>query len=196
MFSALDENEKAIVVNAMEERKAKKGDYIIKQGEEGDNLYVCESGILSCYKIFPGKEEPTFLKKYQPGESFGELSLLYNAPRAASIIADEEALLWSLDRNTFNHIVKDAAIKKRQKYEEFLAQISILQTMDYYERCKLADAFKEESFKTGDFIIREGEDGQVFYFISSGECVATKTIKEGEPAEEVKNYKFGDYFGE
>jgi cAMP-dependent protein kinase regulator len=57
------------------------------------------------------------LKKYQPGESFGELSLLYNAPRAATIIADDEAILWSLDRNTFTHIVKDSASKKREKYE-------------------------------------------------------------------------------
>jgi cAMP-dependent protein kinase regulator len=46
---------------------------------------------------------------------------LYNAPRAATIIANEECLLWRLDRETFNHIVKDAANKKRAKYEEFLS---------------------------------------------------------------------------
>jgi cAMP-dependent protein kinase regulator len=46
--------------------------------------------------------------------------LLYNAPRAATIIADSDSLLWSLDRQTFNHIVKGAASKKREKYENFL----------------------------------------------------------------------------
>ena len=60
------------------------------------------------------------MKTYQPGESFGELSLLYNAPRAASIKAKTAALCWGLDRSTFNNIVKDAAVKKRQKYEDFL----------------------------------------------------------------------------
>jgi len=51
-----------------------------------------------------------FLKEYQPGEAFGELALLYNAPRAATIVSKTDCILWSLDRETFNHIVKDAAM--------------------------------------------------------------------------------------
>ena len=64
MFSALDEKEKKIVLDAMEERKANPGEDIILQGEEGDNLYVLESGTLSCKKLFSGQNEPTFLKRY------------------------------------------------------------------------------------------------------------------------------------
>jgi cAMP-dependent protein kinase regulator len=75
---------------------------------------VLESGSLKCEKIFAGNTEPTFLKNYEPGEAFGELALLYNAPRAATIIANETSVLWGLDRATFNHIVKDSAAKKRE----------------------------------------------------------------------------------
>jgi cAMP-dependent protein kinase regulator len=196
MFSALDEKEKQIVVDAMGEKKAKPGEYIIKQGEEGDNLYVVESGTLSCSKLFAGKAEPTFLKKFQPGDSFGELALLYNAPRAATIVADTDAVLWSLDRNTFNHIVKDAASKKREKYEDFLTKVQLLSTMEPYERSKLADAFKEEAYQAGETIIKEGDEGNVFYIVEQGECVATKTLKQGSTPSEVKQYKVGDYFGE
>jgi len=62
------------------------------------------------------------------------LALLYNAPRAATITSDNESLLYVLDRATFNHIVKDAAIRKKEKYEAFLKKVSLLETLDDYER--------------------------------------------------------------
>jgi cAMP-dependent protein kinase regulator len=122
--------------------------------------------------------------------------LLYNAPRAATINAKTEAELWSLDRNTFNHIVKNAASRKREKYEEFLKGVKILQNMDEYERSKLADAFKEEWYQPDQFVIREGEEGNTFYLIMSGEAVATKTLEPGKAPVEVLRYHPGDYFGE
>ena len=107
------------------------------------------------------------------------MALLYNAPRAATIIADTDSVLWSLDRNTFNHIVKDAASKKRDKYESFLAKVDLLKNMDSYERSRLSDALKEEFFKEHDFIIREGEEGDRFYIVATGECVAMKKNNTG-----------------
>mmetsp|Transcript_21499 Transcript_21499/g.3502 ORF Transcript_21499/g.3502 Transcript_21499/m.3502 type:complete len:106 (-) Transcript_21499:1246-1563(-) len=105
----------------MEERKVADGDFVIKQGEDGDELFVVDSGVLKCYRKFPGEDEERYLKDYNPGESFGELALLYNAPRAATIKSEGDAILWVLDRACFNNIVKDAAIKKREKWEEFLS---------------------------------------------------------------------------
>ena len=89
-------------------------------------MYVLEQGVLDCTKLFAGKTEPTFLKEYHPGEGFGELALLYNAPRAATIKAKTDYTTWKLDRDTFNNIVKDAATKKREKYDTFLQTVDIL----------------------------------------------------------------------
>lgn len=109
MFGALDESELLVVIDAIEEVKASAGTLIIKEGDVGDCMYVLESGSLLCTKVFKGHTQPTTLKTYVPGEGFGELSLLYNAPRAATIKAIEDSVVWRLDRDTFNHIVKDAA---------------------------------------------------------------------------------------
>lgn len=87
---------------------------MIRQGDDGNELYVIDEGKLECYKKFAGSAEEKLLKTYLPGESFGELALLYNAPRAASIKAITETTTFALDRATFNNIVKFSAIKKRE----------------------------------------------------------------------------------
>jgi cAMP-dependent protein kinase regulator len=181
----------------MEEAKFEQGATVITEGEPGNVLYIVEEGQLDCYKkVSDSSDEQTFLKSYQPGEVFGELALLYNAPRAASIKAMSNCALWQLDRNTFNHIVKDAAQNKRAKYEDFLQTVPILQSMDHYERSKIADTIKEQTYGPGDIVIKEGEEGTIFFIIISGEAIATKTLSSGAAPQEVMKYSPGDYFGE
>lgn len=194
MFSGLDENEKIIVVDAMEERKCYKKEAVIREGEEGDSLFVVANGTLTCTKVFKGNTEPTFLKRYESGEAFGELALLYNAPRAATITSDDESLLYVLDRATFNHIVKDAAIRRKEKYETFLKKVDLLKTMDDYERSQISEAFKDFKFNAGNVIIKEGDEGKDMFFLVEGEAFASKKINGADT--EVKAYKVGDYFGE
>ena len=91
MFAGLEDKDKHIVVLAMEERIFFSGQNVITQGENGKELFVVESGSLKCYKNIKGEDK--MLKVYKPGEAFGELALLYNAPRAATIIADADCEL-------------------------------------------------------------------------------------------------------
>ena len=102
--------------------------------------------------------------------------MLYNAPRAATIVSKTASTLWQLDRNTFNHIVKDAAQNKRDRYEDFLSSVPILQSIDHYERSKIADSIKEQSFAANAKILTEGDEGNDFYIIISGNAIATKTL--------------------
>ena len=95
MFKALGEDELTIVINAMEEKKFDAGQTVITEGEAGSVLFVVDEGQLDCKKTLnPTDSEPTYLKTYQPGDAFGELALLYNAPRAATIISKTESTLW------------------------------------------------------------------------------------------------------
>lgn len=94
----------------------------------------------------------------------------------ATIRAKTDCVLWSIDRETFNNIVKEAAMKKRARYEEFLSKIKILEGMDSYERNKIADALRPQKFEVGEFIIRQGDEGDTFFFIEEGSAVALKVV--------------------
>jgi cAMP-dependent protein kinase regulator len=92
--------------------------------------------------------------------------------------------------------VKDAAQRKRDKYEDFLKSVEILSTVEPYELTQISDALKSATFNEGDYIIKEGEMGDIFYIIEEGNAVATKTLEPGKQPEKVKTYGKGDYFGE
>jgi len=182
-------NDIEVVVGAMKEVVAKPGQRMVNQGDAGDFLFVIESGTLNCLiKTSEGTEK--VVKTCESGDVFGELALLYNCPRAASVEATSSCILWQLDRDTFSHIVKEAAQKKRSRYDTFLVKVPLLCAMDAYERSQLADALRGESFSAGDIIVSQGEHGQKFYIIEEGCATASKGNQQ------VMELNPGDYFGE
>ena len=120
---------------------------------------------------------------------------MYNAPRAASIVAETNSVLFSLARDTFNFIVKGAAIKRRENFEKFLIKIDILADLNSNELAKLCDCLQTEKFKKGDEIIKQGEQGDRFYLIIEDSADAVqKHDKETEKV--VFFFEQHHYFGE
>lgn len=197
LFMNLEDRDMETIVMAMEVKKVSAGEQVIKQGDDGFELYIVGSGQLKCTKRFPeSPDTDTFLKNYETGEYFGELALLYNAPRAASIFASTDATLYTLDRECFNYIVKDAAIKHREKFEKFLSEVELLSSLSSYERSKISDCLAVMIFEPGQRIIREGEKGNTFYLIIEGEAQALKVNPATGKEEAVLDYKEKMYFGE
>lgn len=196
LFNTLDPAATEVLVQAMEERKFAAGDKVITQGDEGDALYIVDAGKLECAKAVSPQDPPTVVMTYSVGDSFGELALLYNTPRAATVTASTACTLWSLDRSTFAHVAKSAAISRRTQYEALLKKVELLQTMTDYERLQLTDALKTVTFADSEFVMREGDWGEVFYIVESGAAKATKTITPNTEPILVKEYRPGDYFGE
>merc|ERR1719229_116925 len=176
------------ITMAMKEVNIKSGEKVIKEGDDGDFLFVIEKGTLDCLKVINGEENT--VKTCDAGDVFGELALLYNCPRAASVVAKVDSLCWQLDRESFNNIVKDSAAKKRNKYETFLKSVALISSIDAYERSQIADALVPETFASGSEIVRQDEPGDKFYIVEDGALYATKGGKR------VMEYKQGDYFGE
>ncbi|KAL0093284.1 protein kinase A regulatory subunit [Phycomyces blakesleeanus] len=189
LFKNMDDDQYNDIVNAMAERKVDEGQIVIKQGGVGDYFYIVQSGTFDCL-INDHK-----VTSYGPGGSFGELALMYNAPRAATIIATSDGVLWALDRVTFRSLVVENTAKKRMMYEHFLEEVPLFKSLNKIERHKIADALESIQYEDKDVVLNQGDYGDNFYLIEDGEATFYKKGKDGKERMVNKAIK-GDYFGE
>ncbi|KAA8646106.1 hypothetical protein EYZ11_011019 [Aspergillus tanneri] len=200
LFSHLDDDQFKTVLDALVEKPIPAKDIkVISQGDAGDYFYIVENGHFDVYIHPSGSVQPgadgmgSKVGSIGPGGSFGELALMYNAPRAATIVSvDPKSTLWALDRITFRRILMDSAFQRRRMYEAFLEEVPLLSSLKPYERAKIADALDAIKYPSGSTIIEEGDPGDAFYLLESGEADAFKSGVEGP----VKSYRRGDFFGE
>ncbi|TRX90257.1 hypothetical protein FHL15_008802 [Xylaria flabelliformis] len=200
LFSHLDDEQTAQILGALQEKPIPAKDIkVVTQGDAGDYFYVVEKGSFDVYVNESGALQPgpgglgAKVGSVQAGGSFGELALMYNAPRAATVVSAESACtLWALDRVTFRRILMESTFARRRLYEKFLEEVPLLSSLTPYERSKIADALETQKYPAGTAIIKQGDIGQSFYLVESGEADA---FKDGQ-TESVKHYQKGDFFGE
>jgi len=92
---------------------------IIWEGDAGDLFYVIERGQFEVIK--DGKVTVAVLGE---GKAFGELALLHDVPRAASIRAlTNQCVLWSVDRMRFRELLASMASTTHREKCVFLRQV-------------------------------------------------------------------------
>lgn len=203
LFRACAEEELQDLIDAFGAAKFKAGDTVIKQGDEGDLFFVVEEGKLD---ILVSKADDDVISSeqhivgvpYTSGSSFGELALMYGSPRAATIRANTDCLLWSLHSQQFKGITKSHKQKRAEIIVDTIRKVkvggSVLGDVLHPEDIDaMALATESDSFEKGTVIIRQGESGDVFYMIESGTVDVFKT-ENGDEA--VAHLKSGHFFGE
>mmetsp|Transcript_33967 Transcript_33967/g.89518 ORF Transcript_33967/g.89518 Transcript_33967/m.89518 type:complete len:370 (-) Transcript_33967:14-1123(-) len=203
LFGHLDASSMVDIVNAFQEVTRKKDEDVIRQGDEGDCLYIISEGAVDVFVARPGAaaaEEGSArgakVVSLGPGALFGELALMYSAPRAATVtITSEECRLWQLDREPFKMLLAKNGQKQYETYEGWLSEVEILKSLNKYELSRLSELLESTPYDAGEEIIVQGEPGDKFYMLEDGACAAFITGEEGE--RKVKEYRRrGDYFGE
>jgi len=195
LLRTLDAEQKDLIVKAFSGPLTKEaGDDIIVQGDIGDVFYLLEDGSVDVL-ISKNKAEPVKVHTYKPGDAFGELAIMYNAPRAATCRAASTSKLWALDRVSFKVIVVAAAMQKRELYKSFLEKVDILSSLNEMEVMTLADSLAEEKYDDGATIFNQGDEGNYFYIVKQGTVKCLQVDAEGNQ-KVVATLKEGTYFGE
>jgi cAMP-dependent protein kinase regulator len=189
LFKTIEEEQRQEVVQIMEAKRFPAGAHVIDQGAAGDYFYIVSSGTLDCF--VDGQK----VTGYERGGSFGELALLYNSPRAATIVATTDTVLWALDRISFRSVIMESNLLKRKMHEAFLRDVPLFKSLETAEIHKIADALEPVRFVDGQVVLKQGEPGDSFYLIEEGKAVFYKSASDGSQ-QKVNELKKGDYFGE
>lgn len=202
LFGHLDAAALEDIVNAFQEVSRSKGEDVIRQGAEGDCLYIISEGTVDVFVARPGPDGRSDgsrgpkVVSLGGGALFGELALMYSAPRAATVsITSDVCKLWQLDREPFKMLLAQQSQSQYEMYEGWLSEVDILKGLNHYELSRLSELLDSTPYDAGEEIILQGEPGDKFYLLEDGECAAFIKGPEGEKM--VKEYKTrGDYFGE
>lgn len=177
------------------------GHIILHEGEEGDQFYIVQDGVCHVEVKGLGKvmEIPNSTVRDKPRRYFGELALLYDAPRAATVTAGTMVQAWCLDRKTFKCILQDSDSKKISLYARFIQSVPIFKNLTIAQTHTLCQSLTPVDYAEGDIVINQGEIGNEFFVIESGEADCLKRLdQDGPNASEklVATCKEGDFFGE
>jgi cAMP-dependent protein kinase regulator len=152
----------------------------------------------------PNLEDMVSFEKELGGENadpigFGEIALLYNDKRTASITAIDDCETWVLSGDVFKQIIAINSIRRRNISLEYLDKVELFKPLEQYEKLKLIDGLKVINAAAGDFIFHQGDTGDHFYIIEEGtiECGFEKEQPDGTNSFDiVRTLSQGDHFGE
>ena len=142
-------------------RNFKAGESIIRYGDMGTEYFVLAKGKVNVTVYQPGTnpfdaniaDKVAFKKVMQPNTNadsnasdelvgFGEIALLYNDKRTASIEALTDCETWVLSGDVFKQIIAINAIRRRNISLEYLDKVELFKGLETYDKLKLIDGLK------------------------------------------------------
>lgn len=167
------------IIDQMWKEKVPARTTLIKQGDcEAFFFYIVQAGEFEVIVEKQGGAQG-FQGKRVKGESFGELAMLYSAPRAATVKATIDGDVWVIDRTQFKKVLMQEDTPERLvEYVQLLEKIPLFGPLLGQEREAVARVLVERTFKKGETIMTEGEPGVCMYIFIDGEVAETRASEK------------------
>lgn len=174
--------------------EVEKGAYVFRQNDQASCFFIIHEGEVTVEINKQDKQDKKILKKKS---CFGDLALMYNATRSASIYASETTRFWAIDRRTFKKVVEEVATTKFKENREFIEKVPFFDSMTDSQKDAVTMVLLTQIFKKGQVIINEGDQAASYYIIKE-----VKTANQGtadcvdKKGEIVRTLNTGESFGE
>ncbi|MBU0986660.1 MAG: cyclic nucleotide-binding domain-containing protein [Proteobacteria bacterium] len=119
LFDGLDEAEEKLITEKFQGINISKGEYVFKENDVGDTLYIVEKGTISLKKLIINDYEKTLFVARE-GAVFGEFSFIDGKERSASALAEYDSVILRLKRADFNAFIQEHPLTGTKLYNNLL----------------------------------------------------------------------------
>jgi len=161
------------------------GTQVIQEGDlNADYFYIVQEGSFDVSQVGSGQSaeqveaQAHSVGRVSTGGSFGELALLYFAPRAATVTATVNSVAWVIDRKNFKEILQRSAEGIVQEHKQHLDNVDILSPLQAEEKEAVAKALSDVFFTKDDIVFRQGDQGDKFYILVDGQVAVVQDNKQ------------------
>eukprot|EP00746_Dinoflagellata_sp_MGD_P034619 gnl/MRDRNA2_/MRDRNA2_18268_c0_seq1.p1 gnl/MRDRNA2_/MRDRNA2_18268_c0~~gnl/MRDRNA2_/MRDRNA2_18268_c0_seq1.p1 ORF type:complete len:471 (-),score=105.04 gnl/MRDRNA2_/MRDRNA2_18268_c0_seq1:15-1427(-) len=153
----LNAEERATLVGKLRPWNHPAGTVLVEEGAVGDELFIVEHGSCAVYRMVEG--EQIKVKQLGPGEFFGELAVIYDVLRAATVVTESLSTVLTLSRKDLFSVIRSKEQRHRLQVVAragFLQDIPFFQSTKLPEKVTIAKSLQERHWQAGEVIIRQG----------------------------------------
>ena len=175
IFTSLPGENLSKVISHMKLYSVGPKEIVFEQGSSGSNFFIISSGKL---EVLVNGSRVNILGI---GDSFGELALLHDSPRSASVHTIEKVSMWGLDRKSFRSAVESVNAQNYRENKTFIDTVPLFSVLTSIQRDSLVASLSTLKFRSNDIIVKEGDPGDLFYIIKDGDVSCSqhgKIIRE------------------
>lgn len=184
LFCSLGESEMEIVYYSLKHYTVEKDSIIFEQGSAGKKFYIIESGKIEVYR---NSVKKAILGR---GDTFGEMALLTNQARRATLKTTEVTTLWGIGRPQFKAALEIIYSKNYPINREFISNLQLFAGLSENDKDLLTKSAIQHEYADNTRIICEGDEGNLLFIIKEGAAIA-----KIQGVEQSRLFK-GDMFGE
>ncbi len=182
LFSSLDQYALRMLIEQVELRSYAQGERILNQGEPGDSLYILVEGEVTVYHEGSPRVE---VHRLSEGAFFGEIALLTNFRRSATVEATQDITVLEISRGVLSDLIEEhpAVLKVLLRFFRDRLIDTLIDTAELFapfgneDRRQLVSRFLFLEAEAGTHLIQEGQPADGLYILLSG---ALKISRQNE----------------
>jgi len=202
LFSQLGREAFVALLEGLELRTFQPGEAILTEGEPGSSMFALVEGRVDVVRQLEGGQRRKVATMGE-GDFFGEMALLSEGPRLASVVAAERTVVLELTHARVEQLVRNhpsvGEVLHAFHQERLLANVlrsnPLLSALSPPQRQALARAFQVVSAPAHQMLLVQGQQGEALYLLLRGRCQVSHHHPDGREST-YPHLREGDVFGE